>query len=218
MSKALSARPATSPEICARAARIVATLVITLLTAPGALAQVHTGNLFGRVVDVQQKRVPGVTVTLSGIGAPQLFATDREGNFRFLALAPGRYELKTELEGFNTVRRAVDVNVALNAELVITLPPAMEETLTITAETPLLDVRKAVAGTNVSKVELEHVPSARDPWVVLQTVPGVLVDRVNIGGSESGQQSYFVGKGTYQEQTTWNMDGVNITDMIATGA
>ena len=43
--------------------------------------------------------------------------------------------------------------------------------------------------------ELQEVPSSRDPWVVLQTVPGVIIDRVNVGGAESGQQSGYQAKG-----------------------
>ena len=49
--------------------------------------------------------------------------------------------------------------------------------------------------TNVSLDELQNIPSSRDPWVVLQTVPGIIVDRVNVGGAESGQQSSYQAKG-----------------------
>jgi hypothetical protein len=53
---------------------------------------------------------------------------------------------------------------------------------------------------------------------VLQTVPGVIVDRVNVGGAESGQQSNFQAKGASGADNTWNLDGIPITDMSATGA
>jgi hypothetical protein len=49
-------------------------------------------------------------------------------------------------------------------------------------------------------------------------VPGVLVDRVNIGGNETGQQSNFVSKGTRPQDAVWTIDGVVVTDMAATGA
>jgi hypothetical protein len=54
--------------------------------------------------------------------------------------------------------------------------------------------------------------------VVLQTVPGVIVDRVNVGGAESGQQSNYQAKGAASGDNTWNMDGVPITDMAALGS
>ena len=62
------------------------------------------------------------------------------------------------------------------------------------------------------------MPSARDPWVILQQTPGVTMDRNNVGGNESGQQSVYVSKGTTGTQSTWNVDGVNITDFAATGS
>ncbi|MDP9323373.1 MAG: hypothetical protein M3P13_07035, partial [Acidobacteriota bacterium] len=61
-------------------------------------------------------------------------------------------------------------------------------------------------------------PSGRDPWVVMQTVPGIITDRVNVGGSESGQQSGYQAKGASGADATWNLDGVPITDTAAAGA
>jgi hypothetical protein len=52
----------------------------------------------------------------------------------------------------------------------------------------------------------------------MQSVPGIQVDRVNVGGSESGQQSVYVGKGSQTNQGVWNVDGVTITDMGALGS
>ena len=47
----------------------------------------------------------------------------------------------------------------------------------------------------------------------MQSVPGIVVDRVNVGGSESGQQANYIGKGTTGSQATWNVDGMPLTDM-----
>ena len=110
------------------------------------------------------------------------------------------------------------VNVGRNADVTLTLNPSVSESITVTAEAPLLDVRKAGTSTNVTKVEMEKIPTSRDPWTVLQSVPSVQVDRINVGGNQSGQQSVYVGKGTTSDQNTWNVDGVNITDMGATGS
>jgi TonB-dependent receptor-like protein len=67
-------------------------------------------------------------------------------------------------------------------------------------------------------VEMDKVPTSRDPWTVLQSVPSVQIDRINVGGSQSGQQSNYYAKGALGRDNTWNMDGVNITDMGATGS
>ncbi|MGH9456831.1 MAG: carboxypeptidase regulatory-like domain-containing protein, partial [Thermoanaerobaculia bacterium] len=189
------------------------------LVAAAALAQVQTGNVFGRVVDSGGEALPGVTVTLTGVGAPQVFVTDDEGRFRFLNLSPGTYAIEAQLEGLGRVTRSnIAVNVGRTTDVDISLAPQLSETITVTAATPLLDVRNAGTGATVTEIELEQVPTARDPWVILQQTPGVLIDRINVGGNESGQQSNYVGKGAGADQGTWNVDGVNITDMGATGS
>jgi len=193
--------------------------VLTLLVATAAFGQAQSGNIFGKVVDNQKAALPGVTVTLSGPGATQVFVTDSEGQFRFLSLSPGSYTLTAELSGFGSVVRSnVAVNIGRNSNVEMELTPALTQTITVTAETPLLDTRKTGTGATVTQVELEEVPTARDPWVILQQVPGVLMDRVNVGGNESGQQSTFVSKGADAQTATFNVDGVNITDEAAQGS
>jgi Ca-activated chloride channel family protein len=80
---------------------------------------------------------------------------------------------------------------------------------------PLLDERRISTGATVSLEELEKIPTARDPWAVLQETPGVQTDRINVGGNESGQQSQYVGPGAKGDQQVWSVDGVVITDMAA---
>jgi hypothetical protein len=94
----------------------------------------------------------------------------------------------------------------------------VEETITVTAETPLLDERRISTGATVNQTELEKIPTARDPWAILQSTPGVLTDRINVGGNESGQQSQYVGPGSGGDQAIWSVDGVVITDMAALGS
>jgi Carboxypeptidase regulatory-like domain len=182
-----------------------------------ALAQTAGGNVVGKVTDASDSPLPGVTVTLSEIAAPQTFVTTSTGSYRFLNLSPGRYGVKAELSGFASLQRPVDVSVGANSEINFALKPAVSESITVTAVTPLVDVRNTGTGSDINHIELQDVPSARDPWVMLQTVPGVLVSTVNVGGNQSGQQSYFIGKGIERHQTEWNLDGVNVTEMAATG-
>jgi len=197
---------------------IVAALCISLL-AVSAFAQFQTGNIYGKIQAKDGSALPGVTVNLTGVAAPQSAISDAQGNFRFINLSPGTYTLKAELAGYGTSTRAgVGVNVGRNADVTLTLNPSVSESITVTAEAPLLDVRKAGTSTNVTKVEMEQIPTSRDPWTVLQTVPSVQVDRINVGGNQSGQQSVYIGKGSTADQNTWNVDGVNITDMGATGS
>src|SRR5688500_3230003 len=193
--------------------------VALLLGSEAALAQQQAGNVFGTVTDDQDSRLPGVTVTLSGAGAPIIQVTDERGQFRFPGLSPGRYQVSAQLEGFSAVDYPnVQVNIGRNTDLQVQLTPALEETITVTSESPLLDERKIAAGTTVSQIELEKIPTARDPWAILTQSPGVISDRINVGGNASGQQAVFSTGGQASDENTFAVDGVVITDLAATGS
>jgi len=202
--------------------RIVSTfsVILCLLAAGLAFGQAApTGNVYGTVTDESGAGLPGVTVTISGLGAPRTQFTDGQGQFRFLALDPGAYMVVAQLDGFGGIEYPdVVVSVGRNTSVPLVLTAALEETITVTSESPLLDERKLSTGTNVSQVELEKIPTARDPWALLSQTPGVLVDRVNVGGNESGQQATFRAPGVSGNQNDFQMDGTSITDMAATGA
>lgn len=200
-------------------ARLILVLVLLAVAAVPAFAQLQTGNLYGTVKDDKGQALPGVTVTLTGVSAPQVQVTDAEGLFRYLNLYPGTYGVKAELEGFSPVEYPdIAIRVGSNASLEITLNAAISDTITVTGESPLLDERRVNQGSNVSTVELDKIPTARDPWSLLSQAPGVLVDRINVGGNESGQQSNFLGVGSGSRDNTFAVDGVILTDMNAVGA
>src|SRR5204863_2869963 len=136
-----------------------------------------------------------------------------------LNLAPGTYTVSAKLSGFSDyLNRSIVVGTGASVPLRISMTVAGVSTqVQVTSETPIVDTKKMTTSTNVSVEELQNIPSSRDPWVVLQTVPGVIVDRVNVGGAESGQQSNYQAKGASGSDNTWNIDGIAITDMAATG-
>ena len=186
--------------------------------------QDSTGNIYGTVQSASGEPIPGVQVTLSGIGAPQTAISDQGGGFRFLGLAPGEYKLKAELDGFiATNEPTVIVSVGRNATLALRLEPPSQDSTKVTdtivvSGSPLLDERKIQIRTSIPSVELEKLPTSRDPWSLLGQQPGVLTDRISVGGSESGQQSNFVSPGTASTNSIWNIDGVSITDIAALGS
>src|SRR5262249_2462173 len=142
-----------------------------------------------------------------------------KGQFRFLNLYPGSYSLRAELEGFSTIERPdLTIKVGGKTSIEVTLTGAIKDVITVTGEAPLLDERRITQRSNVSTVELDRVPTARDPWSLLSQAPGVVVDRVNVGGNESGQQSNFLGVGSGTRDNTFAVDGVILTDMNAVGA
>lgn len=108
-------------------ARVLA-VVVSLLVAGVAHAQLQTGNLYGSVVDEQGASLPGVTVTLKGGGAPQVQVTNAKGQFRFLGLGPGSHVLKAALEGFSTVEYPnIVINVGRNTTIEVTMQMAYED-------------------------------------------------------------------------------------------
>jgi hypothetical protein len=197
---------------------VLAALCLAAFAAPSS-AQVFTGRIDVVAKDATGAILPGVTVELTG---PQTArsVTDTQGEAHFLNLAPGRYTVTATLSGFRDYKND---NVPVGAGSVISLDVAMAvggvtEAVTVQSETPVIQTKRQTVSTNVTLDELQNIPSSRDPWVVLQTVPGIIVDRVNVGGAESGQQSNYQAKGASDDDNTWNMDGVSITDMAALGS
>ena len=196
------------------------TLALLLATAGVARAQLTGGNISGTVTDQQGGVLPGVLVTLNGVDATQTFTTEADGRYRFLNLAPGPYKVTVALAGFSTI---VHENVIVEVGKSVDIPVQMKlatvaETITVNGESPIVDTKATGTATNFTGDELAKIPTSRDPFALMRTVPGVLVDRVNIAGNETGQQSNFMSKGTRPADAVWTMDGINITDMAATGA
>jgi hypothetical protein len=194
-------------------------LVLALGFAAPASAQFYTGRIDVTLTDQTGGRLPGVNVDITG-PANQSQVSDAQGEAHFLNLPVGTYTVKAALSGFNPY---TNTNVPVVSGGAVPLEVRMAvagaaETVNVTAATPVIDIKKATTTTNVTLEELQNIPSARDPWVVMQTVPSIVVDRVNVGGSESGQQSAFNAKGASGTQNTWNLDGIPITDMAATGS
>src|SRR2546426_1518072 len=197
----------------------LATLVLALSVAPHASAQVFTGRVDVTVEDAAGGRLPGVNVDLTG-PVNQSQVSDTQGQAHFLNLPVGTYTVKTSLSGFNPYTNtevvvAAGSSTPLNVRLSVA---GTAETVNVTAATPIIDTKRTGTSTTISLEELQNIPSGRDPWVVMQTVPGIIVDRVNVGGSESGQQSGYQAKGAAGGDATWNLDGVPTTDMASTGA
>ena len=113
----------------------------TLVRPDDARGQLQTGNLSGVVTDPEGAALPGVTVTLTGPGAPQVQVSDAAGRFRFLGLAPASYRLTAALEGFRPIDYpTITINVGRNTDIEVTLTP---DTMAEDAE-PLSDSAPAL--------------------------------------------------------------------------
>ena len=197
-----------------RTAAAAAALMIALALAAPARAQVFTGRVDVAIEDSTGARVPGAMIDLTG-PVSQTQVSDAQGQAHFLNLPVGIYAVKVSLPGFTPATNSnVEVLSGASTPLVVPLAVAgTPEVVNVTAISPAVDLKRATTTTHVTVEELQNTPSSRDPWVVLQTVPTVYMDRVNVGGSESGQQSNYNAKGAQATDNTWNLDGVPVTDM-----
>ncbi|HEX6162625.1 MAG TPA: TonB-dependent receptor [Vicinamibacterales bacterium] len=185
-----------------------------MLGAPIAQAQT-TGSITGVVTDASGAVMPGATITLSGerlIGGPQTQVSDASGAYRFDRLVPGSYNVKFELQGFRTVERP---DVRISAAFVATINAKLEvgslsETITVTGESPTVDVRSNLQQTVMNQEILEGIPTGRDPWSLAKLIPGVQVATYDVGGTQSMQQSSMSAHGSSTNDVSYNIDGATV--------
>src|SRR3954464_671007 len=195
-------------------AAAAAAWIIALALAAPARAQVFTGRIDVAIEDATGARLPGATIDLTG-PVTQTHVSDAQGLGHFLNLPVGTYAVKVTLAGFTSATsNNVEVLSGASTPLAVALAVSGSPEITnVTPISPAVDLKRATITTHVTEEELQDLPNPRDPWAVLQTVPTVYVDRVNVGGSESGQQSNVNAKGAQATDNAWSIDGVPVTDM-----
>ncbi|MBI4520850.1 MAG: TonB-dependent receptor [Gemmatimonadetes bacterium] len=156
-------------------ARSFTVLACVVLAPSLALAQ---ATLAGVVRDTSGAVLPGVTVEASSptlIEKVRAGFTDGTGQYRIAELPPGSYTVTFSLTGFSTVRReGVQVSgvaiITINAELRI---GTLQETITVTGETPIVDVQSARRGTTMSDDVVKALPATRGYNAIVFLVPSV---------------------------------------------
>jgi hypothetical protein len=196
-----------------RMAAAAAALMLALGLAAPARAQVFTGRVEVSIEDATGARLPGARVELAGpIGQGR--TADAQGRAHFADLPVGIYAVTVTAQGLppSTTTR-VEVLSGERTGVVVSMRAAdAAETANSTPLTPAIDPTQTAITTHLGTDALQEIPNARDPWAMLQTVPTVYLDRVNVGGSESSQQSNYNAKGAQATDNTWNLDGVPVTD------
>jgi hypothetical protein len=155
--------------------KTVLVLAIAVLLLPSvALAQ---GTLTGAVRDESGAVLPGVTVEAASpalIEKVRTAVTDGAGQYRITGLNPGTYSLTFRLPGFTVVRRD---GIELSGTATLTIPAdmrvgALEETVTVTGETPVVDVQSTQRETVLSADVVAAIPGNRSVGTLLNAVPG----------------------------------------------
>jgi hypothetical protein len=193
--------------------RVVVAVAVwaALLLAVDARAQ-QTGTLSGVVRDAQGGVLPGVTVSASSpslIGGARSAITGEAGSYTF-QLPPGTYEVNYELAGFGTLKReGILVQVARTARVDVELGVGtLQETVTVSGASPVVDVSSTVTQTNITKDLFEAIPTGRNPWVMAGLVPGVVTGRLDVGGTEGMQQYNIEAYGSADSQKSFSIDGL----------
>lgn len=191
-----------------------AALAACVLAGMPALAQT-SGEIEGRVTDSQGLAIPGAAVTLSGeaLVVPQTAVTLSDGSYRFRSLRRGAYDIQVRISGFSSfVREGVLVEGARTITIPVTLSVAtVAETVTVTGEAPVVDVRTTAISNDFGAEELHDVPSATDVWAVLAQTPGVRMRGYDVGGSHKSQQTAYESFGI-RRQNRVLADGVDTTE------
>lgn len=187
---------------------------ILLLSAVSANAQA-IGSIFGKVTDSTGGVMPGVTVTVTGTGLqqPLVAVTGATGTYQFPNVPIGTYSVTFDLEGF---KKAVRPNVIISSGFQAGVDQKMEvgnrtEEVMVSAAPPVVDTKKVTTGATFTRDILENIPSARDPWQIINMTPGVQAG-LNVGGSSSGQQVGLTSRGT-GANVQWNLEGGSVTDL-----
>ena len=198
--------------------RLFAVAMMFVFLALPAAAQFQTGEIFGKAMDESGSVLPGATVTLTSpaLLRSQAAVTTASGAYRFPNIPIGVYSVTVELSGFaKTIRKDIKIETGFNAQVDFKVKvSSIQETVTVSGEAPIIDTRSNAVVAVFSKEMMESIPNARDPWVILEQTPGMVMDRQNVGGNASGQQSSFLAHGSSANQN-WNLDGATITDMAS---
>jgi hypothetical protein len=186
--------------------RCVLAIALLLLATGRALAQDAT--VVGTVVDESKAVLPGVTVTATqpATGRQFVSVTNERGEYRLVALLPGQYTIQAELAGFApTVLRDLELLVGQNATIAFTLKvAALNESVTVTGESPLVDTRQSQVAGNVDRRQMEELPIQGRNWMQLSAlVKGVTANSITTTPG--------AGQGRFQ----LNLDGQEITQGLS---
>ena len=160
-------------------------VVLAGLTLLPALASAQTGVITGVVRDTSGAVLPGVTVEAASpalIEKVRSSVTDASGAYRLEDLRVGTYSVTYTLPGFSTLRRdAIELNSGFTATLNVELRVGgLEETITVTGESPVVDVTTARRQMTLENDTIRSVPNTRNYNSLLVMVPGVSTDRNDV--------------------------------------
>jgi hypothetical protein len=169
------------------------------------------GTLTGTVKDASGGVLPGVTVEATAPNqAVRTVVTDDSGIYRIIDLNPGVYSMTFTLPGFGTVTRP---GLALAGTQVLTIPIELkvgdlQETITVTGETPVVDVQNVRREVVLDQEVIQTMPGARTVGNLLNATPGLTVD--NNGLNPTPTMTFFSARGGQTNEGRMTVNGLTV--------
>ena len=196
--------------------------LLFLLSAATAEAQQGTTELRGRIEDPQGAVLPGVTVVVrnQATGMFRETVSGADGTFIASALVPGTYEVTAELQGFKKFnRKGLDLEVGKTASIEVKLEVgSLEEVVTVSAESPLVDVTSKEIGGNISSETLVQLPSVNGNFIgFVGLLPGIVPsistesfgsDSISVNGQDPRNNNYTVDGGNNNDDVIGQRAGM----------
>jgi hypothetical protein len=192
-------------------------LLVALFALPASARAQELGTVAGVVKDASGAVLPGVTVEAASsalIEKVRTVVTDGSGQYRIISLPTGIYSVTFSLTGFSNVRReglevSIGVTAQVNADMKV---GAVAETITVTGETPLVDVQSATQIRTVTAQAFKELPSGGS-WIQMAALtPAVRASNVDVGGVLGDQTGAEV-----SAHGSRNGDGVSMIDGMRIG-
>src|SRR5689334_10916634 len=184
-------------EVLSRSAGMTVLLMLFLPAAAAAQAAIT-----GVVKDASGAVLPGVTVEAASpvlIEKVRSVVSDATGQYRIVDLRPGTYSVLFSLTGFSTVKRE---GIELTGTFVATVNGdlkvgTLQETITVTGETPIVDVQSAKVQTTINRDVIAAIPTSRNATGIMAIIPGMATNGDNggiTGGTGGGASSMHGGR------------------------
>ena len=195
--------------------RLIAGVIALFLTSGLAAAQVRLAEISGTITDDSGAVLPGATLTATHVDTQQVrtAVTEASGRYLLTALPVGVYEVHVELSGFNPVvvkdyRLGIGESARLDLKLAVA---SLQETLTVTAEAPLIDPTKSDLSGKINQAQVEELPVNGRNWLNFASLaPGVKSDdrggQPTAGVGDSRMSKVFVDGGSVQNLSTVAVD------------
>ena len=179
------------------------------------------GILTGTVRDASGAVMPGVTVEAASdalIEKVRTTVTDASGQYRIIDLRPGVYALTFVLNGFQTVRRE---GIELSGSATLTIPAEMrvgslQETITVSAETPVVDVQSAEREVVLQSEFVAALPATRNYSSILQSIPAITVG-IGISAETTPSMQLFSARGGGSQEGRMTVDGMIVAAPMGGG-